>query len=57
MAYTCAIDPSDNKFIFPELAKTFFKSGESIIDSKVSHMLRKIYEHFYGIVQKYRKSE
>ena len=30
---------------------------ESIIDSKVSHMFRRIYERLYGIVQKYRKSE
>ena len=38
MAYTCAIDPSDDKFVFPEFAKTDFKSGYSRTDSRVSHM-------------------
>ena len=57
MAYTCDIDPSDYNFIFPEFAKTVFNSEESIIDSKVSHMFRKVYEDFYGIVHKYRKIE
>ena len=50
MAYTFTIYPSDDKFIFPEFAKTIFNSGESIIDSKVSYMFWKVYEHFYGIV-------
>ena len=36
MEYTCAIDPSEDNFIFPEFSKTFFKSGESRIDFKVS---------------------
>ena len=57
MAYTSIIDTSDAKFIFPKFYKTVFKSGESTIDSKVSHMFRKVYERFYGIVQKYIKSE
>ena len=57
MEYTCTIDPSDNKFILPEFAETVFKIGESRIDSKVSHMFRKVYDHFYWIVQQYRKSE
>ena len=57
MSYTCAIDPYDEKFIFPEFAKTDFKSGESRIDSKVSHMFRKVYKRFYIIVQKYIKRE
>ena len=56
MAYICSIDPYEYKFIFPEFYKTVFKSGESQIDSNISHMFRKLYEHFYGIVQEYRKS-
>ena len=55
MEYTCTIDPSDDNFIFPEFAKTFFNSGESTIDSEVSHMFQKFYENFYGIVQQYRR--
>ena len=50
MAYTCAIDPFDDNFIFPEFVKTVFKISEYIIDSKLSHMFQKVYEHFYGIV-------
>ena len=57
MEYTCAIEPSEEKFIFPEFAKTVFKSGYYIIDSKVSHMMQKVYERFYCIVLQYRKIE
>ena len=57
MAYTCVIDPSDDNFIFSEFAKTVFKSGEYRIDSRISQMFWKVYEHFYGLVQQYRKSE
>ena len=57
LAYTCALDPFNDKFIFPEFSKTFFKTGEFRIDSKVSHMFRKVCEHFYDLVQKYRKGE
>ena len=53
MAYTYAIDPSDDKFIFPNFAKTLFNIGKSIIDSKVTHMFRKVYGSFYGIFQQY----
>ena len=55
MKYTCAIDPSNNNLIFHEFAKTVLKSGNSGIDSNVYHIFRKVYELFYGIVQKYRK--
>ena len=51
MAYICVIDPSEDKFIFPKFIKTVFKSGESRIDSKVSHMFQKVYELFDGFVQ------
>ena len=57
MAYTCAIDCSDVKFVFPELAKTVFKSGEAVIDSKVSQMFWEVYERFYGIVKQYKNGE
>ena len=57
MAYTCTIDPYDDKFIFLYFSKNVFNSRESIIDSKVSHMFWKVYERFYGVVKKYRKSE
>ena len=57
MEYTCAIDPSENKFIFLEFPKTFFKSRYSRIYSKVSYMFQKVHERFYWIFQQYRKSE
>ena len=57
MAYTCIMDTSDNEYIFPKFAKVVFKSGESKIDSRVSFMFRKIYEHFYELVQQYRKGQ
>ena len=57
MEYTCAIEPSEEKFIFPEFVKTVFKSGYYIINSKVSHMMQKVYERFYCIVLQYRKIE
>ena len=57
MAYTCIMDTSDDEYIFPEFANVVFKSGESKIDSRVSFMFRKIYEHFYELVQQYRKGQ
>ena len=42
---------------FPKFAKDVFKSEESKIDSRVSFMFRKIYEHFYELVQQYRKCQ
>ena len=55
MAYTCIIDPSNEEYILPEFAKTVFKSEESRIDSRVSLLFRKVYEHFYKQVQHYIK--
>ena len=57
MAYTYAIYPSVNKFVFSEFSKNLFKSVKSRIDSKISHIFQKVYERFYGIVQQYGKSE
>ena len=47
MAYTCIKDTSNEEYIFPEFNKTVCNIGESRIDSRVSIMFRKIYEHFY----------
>ena len=44
IAYTCIIASSNKDYVFPEFVKTFFKSGESRIDSRVSHMFQKFYE-------------
>ena len=55
MAYTCIINPTNEGYIFPKFSKTVFKSGESIIDYRVSLLFRKIYEHFYKLVQHYKK--
>ena len=57
MAYTCIMDTSNNEYIFPEFARTVCKSGESRIDSRVSTIFRKIHEHFYKLVQQYRKGQ
>ena len=42
MAYTCIINPSNEGYISPKFAKTVFKSGESIIDYRVSLLFLKI---------------
>ena len=57
MEITYAIYHSDNKFFFPEFPKTVFKTGDAKVNTKVSQMFRKVYEFFYGIIEKYRKSE
>ena len=57
MAYLCIMDTTDKEFIFPKFAKVVFKKGESTIDSKVSKLFKIIYEHFYQLVQQYRKGK
>ena len=54
MAYICIMDFGNDDYIFAEFANAVFKSGESKTDSRVSFMFRKIYEHFYELVQQYR---
>ena len=56
MSYTYDMDSTNGEFIFPEFERILFKSGDTRIDSKVSHMFRNLYERFYRIVQNYRTS-
>ena len=48
MAYTCVVERTNKKLIFPEFSRTVFKTDEARIDSKVSQMFRKIYERLYA---------
>ena len=57
MAYTFAIDSSDDKFIFPEFDKTVFKNDEPRIDSNISHMFQKFHKRFHVIVLEKQKSK
>ena len=43
MAYTFAMDPTDDNYVFPNFSNMVFKSGEAKIDSRVSRIFRKFY--------------
>ena len=49
MSYTCAMDPSNGEYTFPEFSKTVSNTGEVRIYSKVSHMFKKLYERLYSV--------
>ena len=57
MAYLCVLNNKDGKYILPEFSGTVFKSGQSKIDSKASHMFINVHECFYKSFQEYRKGE
>ena len=57
MAYTCVMDRTNKNFILPESDRTVFNTVKARIDSKVSDMFRKVYEHCYITVNKYRIGE
>ena len=57
MACTCIIDPSNKEYIFPEFAKTLSRVGSPELIPGSPSCFKKIYEHFYKLVQHYKKGQ
>ena len=57
MEYTCGMNPTDGKYIFPYFSNTVLKSSEANIYDKVSYMFIKFYQNKYAIFQHYRSSK
>ena len=57
MAYNCAMEPTNSKYIFLEFSNTALNLVEARIYSRLYQMFRKGCESFCAIVHHYRISE